>query len=99
MWLRSHTLGISRQPKDFFHFSLDTADSLPENSRMRKISLSPLRRRRVLAGLTLREISNLARVNIGKLSEAERGFLSLTPEQAERVTRAIDKLTQERAAG
>jgi len=55
------------------------------------IICSRLRRDRLQAGLRLRDVSNGSGVAVSKLSEAERGLVRLSPEEAIRVRAAIPR--------
>lgn len=59
--------------------------------RMRDLLFSNLRRDRMRAGMRLRDVSNETGISVSKLSEAERGLINLTPEEAERVRAAIEQ--------
>lgn len=69
-------------------------------SKFSSATISNERLERLLAGITLRELSNataapgLAPISVSSLSEFERGTLNLTPVLMERRRRALDVLKE-----
>jgi transcriptional regulator with XRE-family HTH domain len=57
--------------------------------KRRDVLLSGLRRERLRAGLRLRDVSNVTRISVSRLSEVERGLVELAPEERERIRSAI----------